>query len=337
MLRAMAVWFVAFCSFVFLFSGGHAFSGATKRDFVLIGTGSMTGIYYSIGGGVCKFIVSGYAGLNPLKKLVCSTSSTAGSVYNLNSMRRGVMDIGAAQSDVGYYAYSGNGIYEGVPPMSDLRLLAYLHKEHFTIAVRKDSGIKTIDDIKGKRVNIGAPGTGVRNAMMTLFKVKGWTQKDFLVTSDLKSSEQVQALCDGKLDVISDFIGHPNAAMQEAVATCDAITLSFDRDFVRELIKEYPYYHKGLIPGNTYANNPNDTHTISVRASMYATTSLSDEMAYLVVKSIASNFSKFRELNGALKNLTLRDLVGQYGDAGTLNVPLHNGALGFYREVGFIE
>ncbi|ACZ49305.1 putative transport protein [Anaplasma centrale str. Israel] len=323
--------FITVCSCSFLLFGRPAFS-ESQRDFVLIGSGSMTNVYYSIGGGVCKFVVLGHGKANKPGQLICSTSTTAGSVYNLNSMRRGTMDIGVAQSDIGYHAYTGDDIYSGIPPMDSLRLLASMHKEYFTIVVRKDSNIKSIDDIKGKRINVGAPGTGVRTAVISLLKTKGWTIKDFLVASDLKASEQVQALCDGKIDVITDFVGHPNAGMQEASATCDAVALSLDDALIAELVEKYPYYAAGVIPGNTYKSNPQDVKTISVRASIYATTALSDEIAYAVVKSVASNIDRFRELSGALRKLTLKDLVTS-GSA----VPLHNGAARFYEEIGMLH
>ncbi|WP_227013262.1 TAXI family TRAP transporter solute-binding subunit, partial [Anaplasma marginale] len=308
MLRAVVAGFITICSCSFLLFGRPAVS-ASQKSFLLVGTGSMTNIYYSVGGGVCKFVVLGHGEAGGSEQLICSTSTTAGSVYNLNSMRRGAMDIGMAQSDVGYHAYTGNGVYSGIPPMDNLRLLASMHKEYLTIVVRKDSGIKSIDDIKGKKMNVGAPGTGVRTAILNLFETKGWTIKDLLVASDLKSSEQIQALCDGKVDVIADFVGHPNAGMQEASATCDAVALSLDDALMAEFVEKYPYYTAGLIPGNTYKNNPQDVKTISVRASMYATTALSDEMAYAVVKSVASHIDRFRELSGALRKLVLRDLV----------------------------
>ncbi|WP_410519530.1 TAXI family TRAP transporter solute-binding subunit [Candidatus Anaplasma sp. TIGMIC] len=330
--------FVALCSLSFMFFSDLALAFSPKqRDFVLIGTGSMMGVYYSIGGGVCKFIVADYNEAYPVRKLICSTASTSGSVYNLNSMRRGTMDVGAAQSDIGYYAYVGKDVYKNVPPMENLRLLAYLHREYLTLVVKQDSGIKTVDDIKGKRVNIGAPGTGVRSAMLSLIKAKGWTTGDFLVTSDLKSSEQVQALCDGKVDVISDFVGHPNASMQEATATCNAVAISLDPELIFVLTKKHPYYQEGVIPGGTYVNIRDDVRTISVRASMYATAELSDEMAYFVVKSIASNLVRFRELSGALRTLTLPDLVGGASDdVHSFAVPLHPGAEKFFKDSGIL-
>ena len=343
MLRVIVTGFVTLCSFSFLFFSNIALSESEQRAFVLIGTGSMMGVYYPMGGGICKFIVAVHDenDSDEKKKLICSTASTAGSVYNLNSMRRGTMDVGVAQSDIGYYAYKGENLYNGVPPMKDLRLLAYMHREYLTLVVKRNSGIKTIDDIKGKRINIGAPGTGVRSAMLSLIKTKGWTTKDFLVTSDLKSSEQVQALCDGKIDVVSDFVGHPNAAMQEAVATCDAVALVLDSGLISQLVEQYPYYHKGVVPMGTYMNMQYDIHTISVRASMFATTELSDDMAYLVVKSVASNLSRLKDVSGALRDLTISDLVGgdsqsETAGGGKLAVPLHSGAEKFYRDSGLL-
>ncbi|QJC27531.1 TAXI family TRAP transporter solute-binding subunit [Anaplasma platys] len=338
MLRVIMVGFISLCCFSSMFFSNLALAKeANNREFVLIGTGSMMGVYYSIGGGVCKFVVAHYGMENPGKKLICSTSSTSGSVYNLNSIRRGAMDVGAAQSYLGYYAYTGKGLYRSTPPMKNLRLLAFLHREYLTLIVRSDSGIKTLSDIKGKRVNIGAAGTGVRSALLSIIKAKGWTSDDFLVTTDFAPSEQVQALCDGKIDVVSDFIGHPNALMQVAEATCNATIIPFERDFIEEFLKKHPYYHQGVIPGKIYASVPGDILTITDRACMYATDALPESMAYLVVRSMASNLEKLREISGALRELTLLDMVGGRSmNTADFPVPLHKGAEKFYREEGML-
>ena len=197
----------------------NALTDSSKKQYILIGTGSMTGVYYPIGSSICRFIAADYG--NDDNSIVCSISSTTGSVYNLNSMRHANMDIGIVQSDLEYYAYNGIGLYEKMPAMRHLRILSSLHKEYLTIVVRANSNISVIDDIKGKRVNIGSPGTGVRIAMLKLLNEKKWGRKDFAVMAELKSSEQAQALCDNKIDVMVDVVGHPNAAIQEAAATCD--------------------------------------------------------------------------------------------------------------------
>ncbi|KJV68844.1 TAXI family TRAP transporter solute-binding subunit [Candidatus Neoehrlichia procyonis] len=300
-----------------------------KKEFVLIGTGSMTGVYYPVGSNVCKF--ASYSNKQSLKKIICSISSTTGSIYNLNSMRMNNMDVGIVQSDLEYYAYNGLNLYKKMPPMKNLRLLASLHREYFTLVTRRDSGIHSVNDIKGKKVNIGAPGSGIKVMMLKLFKEKGWSKKDFSVISELKASEQVQALCDGKVDVIADLVGHPNAAMQEAVVTCDAIFIPLDDELISKFNVKYPYYQKSIISGAIYKNDPQDIQTLAVRASLLATTNLSDDIAYLIVKYIALHLSDFQRLSGALKNLTISDL------SQSSSAPIHKGAEKYYKEIGILK
>ncbi|QGR02474.1 TAXI family TRAP transporter solute-binding subunit [Ehrlichia ruminantium] len=298
------------------------------KQYILIGTGSMTGVYYPIGSSICRFIAADYG--NDENSIICSISSTSGSVYNLNSMRYANMDIGIIQSDLEYYAYNGIGLYEKMPAMKNLRILSSLHKEYLTIVVRSNSNILTIDDIKGKRVNIGSPGTGVRIAMLKLLNEKGWSRKDFAVMAELKSSEQAQALCDNKIDVMVDVVGHPNAAIQEAAATCDIKLISLDDNLIDSLHAKYPYYQRDIIYGSLYNNLP-DVQTVSVKASLIATTELSDDLAYKVVKSLVTHLNELHSITGALRNLTVKDMV--QSDI----TPLHNGARRYYKEIGIVK
>ncbi|GAT77258.1 immunogenic protein [Ehrlichia ruminantium] len=321
---------VTFLVIINVFCNAAVASTDSSKDkqYILIGTGSMTGVYYPIGGSICRFIASDYG--NDNNSIVCSISSTTGSVYNLNSMRYANMDIGIIQSDLEYYAYNGIGLYEKMPAMRHLRILSSLHKEYLTIVVRANSNISVIDDIKGKRVNIGSPGTGVRIAMLKLLNEKGWGRKDFAVMAELKSSEQAQALCDNKIDVMVDVVGHPNAAIQEAAATCDIKFISLDNDLIDKLHTKYPYYKRDIISGALYSNLP-DVQTVSVKASLITTTELSNELAYKVVKSLVSHLHELHGITGALRNLTVKDMV--QSDI----TPLHDGAKRYYEEIGVIK
>ncbi|MGN7619235.1 MAG: TAXI family TRAP transporter solute-binding subunit [Ehrlichia sp.] len=317
------------CIIVVFFSNAVASVGDENgKQYVLIGTGSMTGVYYPIGNSICKFIVSDYS--KDSNKIICSISSTTGSVYNLNSIRYSNMDISIVQSDLEYYAYNGLGFYEKMPPMDNLRLLSSLHREYLTVVVRKNSNISVIDDIKGKRINIGSPGTGVRVAMLKLLNEKGWSRKDFSVMAELKSSEQAQALCDNKIDVMVDMIGHPSALIQEASATCAITFVPLDDKLIDDLHTKYPYYQKDVINGSLY-NSSQDVQTISVKASLVVTTDLSDDLAYRIVKSLVTHINELRGIAGALKALTIKDMVRS--DV----LPLHDGAKRYYEEIGAIE
>ncbi|WDM84867.1 TAXI family TRAP transporter solute-binding subunit [Ehrlichia sp. JZT12] len=327
-MKKMLITFLCIVS-VFFNTAIASVDNENSKQYILIGTGSMTGVYYPIGGSICRFIASDY-GKDINNKVICSISSTTGSVYNLNSIRYSNMDISIVQSDLEYYAYNGLGFYEKMPPMENLRLLSSLHREYLTFVVRKNSNISVIDDIKGKRVNIGSPGTGVRVAMLKLLKEKGWSKKDFSVMAELKSSEQAQALCDNKIDVMVDVIGHPNALIQEASATCAITFIPLDDKLINDLHMKYPYYQKDIINGSLY-NSSSDIRTVSVKASLVTTTDLSDDLAYKVVKSLVTHLHELRGITGALKTLTVKDMVRS--DV----LPLHNGAKRYYKEIGAID
>ena len=152
---------------------------ATAESFITIGTGGVTGVYYPAGGAICRLVNKG----RKEHGVRCSVESTGGSVYNLNTIRAGELDMGVAQSDWQYHAYNGTSQFAEQGPNKDLRAVFSLHPEPFTVVARKDSGIKTFDDLKGKRVNIGNPGSGQRGTMEVVMNAKGWTMGDFKLVS----------------------------------------------------------------------------------------------------------------------------------------------------------
>ncbi len=296
---------------------------ALEKRFINIGTGSITGIYYPIGSTICKFLMKNSH--SDTEKIICSVASTTGGAYNINAMRNNDIDVGIAQSDWEYNAYYGQGIFKS-KPMQDLRLLLSMHKEYLTLVARKDSNINSVSDIKGKKVNIGAPGTGIRGMMVALMDVNGWTKKDFSVASELKTSEQAQALCDHKIDVMADVIGHPNGAIQEVTYSCDTVFIPIDDENIKKLQEKYPYYSFGIIPGNIYKGNPQDTKTIAVKASLLAKSDLDESIAYEIVKNVMNNLDEFKNLSGALNNLQKEEMAKENF------VPLHSGAKKYYQE-----
>mgnify|MGYP001819406083 FL=1 len=149
--------------------------------------------------------------------------STGGSVYNLNAIRNGELDMGVAKSDWQYHAYYGSSKFEDAGPNKDLRAVFSVHPEPFTVVARTDSGIRNFNDLKGKRVNVGNPGSGQRGTMEVVMKAKGWTLDDFKLASELKSAEQSKALCDNKIDAMVFTVGHPSGSIKEATTSCDSV------------------------------------------------------------------------------------------------------------------
>ena len=200
-----------------LVAGAAVLAGApavAQETFITIGTGGVTGVYYPAGGAICRLVNKDRAEHG----IRCSVEATGGSVYNINTMRAGELDMGVVQSDIQYNAYKGEGAeFKEAGPFEELRAVFSLHPEPFTVVARADSGIQTFDDLKGKRVNVGNPGSGQRATMEVLMAAKGWKMSDFALASELKSAEQAQALSDNNVDAIVFTVGHPNGSIQEAI------------------------------------------------------------------------------------------------------------------------
>ena len=296
-------------------------------EYVTIGTGGVTGVYYPTGGSICRLVNKG-------KKehgVRCSVESTGGSVYNINTIRAGELDMGVAQSDWQYHAYNGTSKFESKGPFKELRSIFSVHGEPFTVLARADSGIKTFDDLKGKRVNIGNPGSGQRGTMEIVMKAKGWDKSAFKLAGELKASEQSKALCDNKIDAMVYVVGHPSGSIKEATTTCDSKLVSVEGPVIDKIVNGNDYYKYTTVPGGMYKGNSDDVKTFGVAATFVTSSKVSETVIYNVVKSVFENFDTFKKLHPAFANLTKEDMVKNGNSA-----PLHRGAIKYYKEAGLL-
>ena len=301
-------------------------STAAEQRFVTIGTGGVTGVYYAVGGAICRL-------MNQQRKetgLRCSTESTGGSVFNVNAIKSGELDFGMTQSDVQYNAVKGEAQFKDAA-FPELRAVFSVHPEPFTVLARADAGVKTFEDFKGKRFNVGNPGSGTRASMEVLLAQMGWTLNDFSLAAELKADEQGPALCDNKIDGFFYGVGHPSAAIQDPTTTCGAKLIPLTGKAVDELLAKYPYYSKATIPGGMYAANPDDTQTYGVRALLVTNASTPDDVVYNLVKAVFDNFDDFKKLHPAFANLDPKEMV----KAG-ITTDLHPGAVKYYKEKGWL-
>ncbi|MCB1758155.1 MAG: TAXI family TRAP transporter solute-binding subunit [Gammaproteobacteria bacterium] len=304
-----------------------AASLASANSFITIGTGGVTGVYYPTGGAICRLVNKG----RKQHGVRCSVESTGGSVYNLNTIRAGELDMGVAQSDWQYHAYHGSSKFEDQGPNKDLRAVFSVHAEPFTVVARADAGIKTFADLKGKRVNIGNPGSGQRGTMEVLLEAMGWTKDDFALAAELKAAEQSKALCDNKIDAMVYTVGHPAGSIKEATTSCDSVLVSVTGPVVDKLVSANDYYRKATIPGGMYRGNPDDVETFGVGATFVSSTNVPAETVYVVVKSVFENFDSFRKLHPAFNHLQKEQMVKD-----GLSAPLHDGAQKYYKEAGLM-
>ncbi|MDT8879612.1 TAXI family TRAP transporter solute-binding subunit [Halomonas saccharevitans] len=299
---------------------------AQDEKFITIGTGGQTGVYYVVGQSVCRLV-------NRLEdaNIKCNAPSTGGSVANVNGIKSGELDMGVVQSDVQYQAYNGTGNFEG-DAYEELRAVFRVHGEPLTMLARADAGIEGLDDLEGKRVNIGNPGSGQRNTMEVVMDAKGWTMDTFSLASQLDAAEQAAALSDNNIDAMVYVVGHPNGSLQEATTTVDARLVPLDGPAIEQIVEEHPYYSMSVIPGGLYKGNPDDVPTFGVAATFVTDSNTDDEVVYQTVKAIFDNFDRFKRLHPAFENLDPQEMVSS-----GLSAPLHEGAARYYREQGWIE
>jgi TRAP transporter TAXI family solute receptor len=306
-------------------------AGMTQNDkskAITIGTGGTTGVYHPLGTAVCNLMNRNYN----QHGIRCLVDETSGSVSNLNGLRSGELDIGLTQSDQEHNAYRGIGPFAEKGPNKNLRSLFSTHSESFTVVVRADSGIKTFDDLKGKRVNVGNPGSGQRATMEALMQAKGWTFDIFSEVSELEPDQQSQALCNNQVDAIIYTVGHPNRSILEATIVCDSLIVQVADPAVEKLIQGNPYYTHEIIPGGIYRGNYEDTKTFGVKAMVVSSTNTPVETVYQVVKSVFENLDEFNRAHHVLGKQTREKMMIE-----SSNVPLHKGAVRYFREMDFID
>ena len=301
--------------------------GAQAADqFVSIGTGGVTGVYYPTGGAICRLV-------NKMRKetgIRCSAESTGGSIYNINTIRAGELEFGVAQSDWQYHAYHGTSKFEEQGRFEDLRAVFSVHPEPVTIIARDDSGVMNITDLKGKRVNIGNVGSGTRGTWEVIEEAMGWQRSDLKLASELKSAETGQAVCDNKIDAYFWLVGHPSALTQESLATCPTHLVNATGSVIDKLVADNAYYRTATIPAGMY-NNAEDVRTFGVGATFVSSAKVPEKVVYTVVKAVFDNFDQFRKLHPAFANLNEQEMISD-----SLSAPLHAGAEKYYKERGWM-
>ncbi len=305
-----------------LATGISAGAVTAQQKFVSIGTG----VYYPTGGAICRLV-------NKNRKehgIRCSAESTGGSIYNINTIKAGELEFGVAQSDWQYHAYNGTSKFEESGKFENLRAVFSVHAEPVTVIARDDAGIANITDVKGKRMNIGNPGSGTRGTWEVLEAALGWERSDLALAAEMKSAETGAAVCDGKIDAYFWLVGHPSALTQESLASCAAHLVDVTGPEIDKLIADNSYYRSATIPAGMY-NNENDVTTFGVGATFVTSADVPEDVVYVIVKAVFDNIDQFKKLHPAFANLKPEEMIKD-----GLSAPLHAGAIKYYKEQGWM-
>ncbi len=316
-----------------LLSTASMYVEAAGRVFIAIGTGGPTGVYFVVGNSICRMVHKQAAeGRRQGRKhgIRCAAPSTGGSTYNIRNIKQGELDFGVTQSDWQFHAFNGTSKFDG-NRFENLRAVFSIHPEPFHILVGRDSGINSWADLRGKRVNVGNPGSGQRGTMEVLMAAHGTTVNDFKVATELTSIEQSKALCDGKIDAYGYTVGVPNAGVSVATDGCGARIINLNSGVERKLVADSPFYAFANIPKGTYKSSVSEVTTFGVMATLVTSADQPDDVVYELVRSVFENLADFKKLHPAFAQLEPGKMIKD-----GLSAPLHPGAEKYYREKGWM-
>lgn len=296
---------------------------AAELEQLVIGSALVGGTYYPAAGAVCREVNRRQA-LNGLR---CLVEETEGSADNLARLRDGRLQLAIVQSDWAYHAVAGSSA-DRAPPMTELRTLFLLQPQVMTLVAGADSGILEQGDLAGHRVAIGPPESAVNEAGRGLLQQLGLLEA--VTLAELPVEEQAAALCAGEIDAFLLPVAHPNGAVADAVELCGAVLVGFNGELVDTLVATWPFYVKATLPAGLYPTNGYEVESFGVVATLVATTALSEESAYQLVKAVFESLDDLRAQHPTLGQLTEASMSGV-----GLAAPLHPGALRYFQERGW--
>jgi TRAP transporter TAXI family solute receptor len=305
-------------------------AGARAAD-LIIGTGTSAKVHTSVARAICRLIERSIPATN------CDVAPLEGqhaaeALAILSGVQNNAIEIGIVQSDWQYHAIQGTGPVEFMDVSFDnLRSLFSLHGELFTVIVRQDAGIEDLDDLVGKRVNIGNPGSSQRAIMDMMMKAKGWTEKSFQFVDELGDAEQLLALCHDRVQAVVSIVSHPDERTAKALELCDAKIIAVSGKEIDSLVAENRFLAASDVPMGVYSESNVLIPSFGIMVTAVSSADLDDQTAYGVVKSVFDDLATMKRLHKALGNL----LPGRMISAG-LSAPLHPGAVLYYREHGMM-
>jgi TRAP transporter TAXI family solute receptor len=322
--RCILIWLVAAIAGIGPVPAQEASPDLSRH--LVVGTAPVAGHYYPTGGALCR-LINAHRAEDGLR---CLIEATAGAKENLTRLKAGDLAFALVPSDWQYHAYqSGLGTGDD-EPFTDLRAVLSLQALSFTLLAAPASGVETLADLEGKRINLGPSDTPWRSTGDFLLAALGWSPDDFAEIGELDASEQADGLCDGRTDALLLPASHPSGPVAEATEACGARLLGVDGEAVDRLLGEWVFYAPAIIPGGLYANNPDPVTSFGLRATLVTSQSLPADTVYQVTKRVFEGLEALRAQHAVLAGLRVEDMIS----AG-MSAPLHEGALRYFQERGW--
>ncbi len=298
---------------------------AAKDKFVALGTGSPNGTYYPVGRGICELINDGR-----LEHGVrCIAYNTGGSVYNIQAVMSGELEMGITRSDLAFQAHEGINAFKAIGPNPEIRAITTLYSMPIAVLVKKDAGIEKFSDLESKRINIGNKGSGKRSVAELILDVMGWQHGDFSAVLELSTKQMGKAFCGDQVDILIEGLGNPSKFYEEMVRDCNGKFIEVPKEVVAKIQKKFPYFAALNIPGGLYHETPKAVNTFGFKATLVSKRKVHPDTVYDVVTSIFDNFKKFQSKHPSLSLAKPQTLVNN-----GIFIPIHDGALRYYFEKG---
>lgn len=305
-----------------------ASSAIAQPQSVTIGTGGTTGVYQVAGEAICRLVNRDSA----RHGVRCNVKGTGGSVHNVNGLRSGELDFGIVQSDVQYQAVKGQGRFKDNGAHKDLRAVFSVYPEPLMVLARHRSGVEKFEDFKGKRFNIGNPGSGTRATIDMLLAALAMKSGDFAQATELSADEHGKALCDNRIDGFGYVVGNPATNLEYPTKHCGARLIPLSGPAIDRMVLDYPYFAYTTIAGGTYPGNREPIRSFGVVATFVTSAKVPDDVVYAVVSAVFDRFEEFRKQHPSFAYLQPMDTINS-----GLTAPLHDGAFRYFREKGWIR
>jgi len=308
---------------IYLVTSG-IFVVAPEKQFIAIATGGTGGTYYPLGGALAQMIS------NNVEGLIVTAQSGNASIANCNLISRGQIETGFSQANTTYWCYTATGILKDTQPITNLRGIASLYPETIHIIATKAAGINSIEDLKGKRVGVGAPNSGTAADAEVILKAHGITFDDVKVDF-IDFNEVAQRLIDGQIDAGFTTAGFPTSSIINISTKRDIVLIPISAEKIKELVEEIPYYGATVIPGGLYKGVDEDVPALATPALWICDAKLSPTLVYKMTKALWEHRDVLEKVHSQGKNVTIETAIDGMG------IPLHPGAEKYYKEVGLIK